>query len=119
MSGTVSIEGENLILELHGVDRILAFQRSMTIPLKHIVSVSTEKVPWLSAQVKSPGTNIPGVVKDGHYLATDGWVFYEMHNPDKCITINLNDDEYKRVVFQVEDKESVATLIRQVIPSAT
>jgi hypothetical protein len=119
MSGTVRIEGENLILELHGVDRILAFQRSMAIPLKHIVSVSTEKVPWVSAQVKMPGTDLPGVVKDGHYYSSEGWVFYEMHNPDECITITLNDEQYKRIVFQVKDKESAATLIKEVIPSAT
>jgi hypothetical protein len=115
MSGTVRIEGDTLVLELHGVDKILAFQSTVRIPLKHIVSVSTERVPWLKNESKMPGTNIPGLVKDGHYSASDGWVFYEMRNPDKCITLNLNDDEYKRVVFQVEDKESSATLIRQVI----
>jgi hypothetical protein len=120
MPGTVRIEGENLVLELHGVDRILAFKRSMTIPLKHIVSVSPEKADWKPfQQVKALGTDVPGLVKDGRYVTPEGYAFFEMHNPDECITITLNDEEYKRIIFQVKDKESAATLIREVISSTT
>jgi hypothetical protein len=119
MAGTIRIEGENLVLELHGVDRILAFKSSFTIPLKHVTSVSTERVGWTQYLGMKVGTSLPGVVKDGRYLTTDGWMFFEMHDPDQCITVSLNDEEYKKIVFQVEDKESAATLIRQVIPAST
>ncbi|MDA4137404.1 MAG: hypothetical protein OK449_10460 [Thaumarchaeota archaeon] len=116
MSGTVSIEGENLVLELHGVDTILAFKRSITIPVKHVLSVSTDKVDWVSFhQIRVVGTSIPGVVRDGHYLTSDGAMFSEMHDPDKCITIMLNDETYKKIIFQVEDKESAAMMISAAI----
>ena len=95
---------------------MLAFKRSLTIPLKHMISVSTERVPWVNYhRVRMMGTSIPGLVKDGHYLSSEGWIFYEIHNPDKCVTITLTDDEYKGIIFQVEDKESVAKLVNQVI----
>ncbi len=29
-----------------------------------------------------------------------------MHDPDKCIAVNLMDDCYKQIIFQVDDEES-------------
>src|SRR5690242_5608980 len=105
MSGTVNIDGDNLIFELHGIDKILAIKRTIVVPLKHVISVSTDKVNWNPfKQLKIGGTSIPGILKDGTYLASDGAVFFEMHNPDKCITVSLADETYKKIVFEVEDK---------------
>jgi len=116
MSSTVKIEGKNIIFEIHGVDVILALKRTITIPLEHIVSVSTDKVPWEPfQQLKVAGTSFPGVIKDGLYLSNDGLLFFEMHHPDKCITVSLNNEKYKKIIFEVQDKESVAKTIRDAI----
>jgi len=116
MSGTVKIEGKNIIFEIHGVDTILALKRSITIPLEHVVSVSTDKVPWAPfQQLKVLGTGFPGVIKDGLFLSSDGLLFFEMHHPDKCITVSLNNERYKKIIFEVDDKESVAKTIRNAI----
>ncbi len=79
MGGTIRVEGTNLIFELHGVDQILAFQRFITVPLSHVVSVSTDKVPWIEPLLRAPGTRIPGIVKDGTYFDSKGTLFFEMH----------------------------------------
>jgi len=116
MTGTITIEGDNLIFEMRWVDRILGLKRSITIPLRHVVSVSTEKVSWFpTSQTRLPGTNVPYIVKDGSYTSPEGWIFYEMHDPNKCVTITLRDEEYKRIVFEVEDKESSAAMIEAAI----
>lgn len=116
MSGTVKIEGKNIVFEIHGVDIILSFKRSITIPLEHIVSVSTDKVSWNPfQQLKLAGTALPGIIKDGLYLSTDGLLFFEMHHTDKCITVSLNNETYKKIIFEVDDKESVAKTIRDAI----
>ena len=109
MSGAVSIKEGNLIFQLHGIDKILAIKRSIAVPLKHVVSVSTEKVNWKPfKQLKIGGTSISGIVKDGRFLSSDGVMFYEMHNPDKCITVSLADETYKKIIFEIDDKESIA-----------
>ncbi len=118
MGGTIKVEGENLVFELHGVDQILSFTRSIFVPLAHITSVSTDVVPWASFQIRVLGTNVPGVVKDGSYLDNDGTLFFEMHHHDKCITVNLDHETYKRIVFEVDDKEAAATLIRELLHSS-
>jgi hypothetical protein len=118
VSGTVRIESDELILEIHGVDEILSIKRSIHIPLDHISSVSTENIPWNSFNaMKLAGASIPHVVKDGMFLSSEGLIFFEMHDPEKCITISLDHERYKKVVFEVEDKESAATLIENAIAS--
>jgi hypothetical protein len=116
MSSTVKIEGKNIVFEIHGVDVILALKRTITISLEHVVSVSTDKVPWEPfQQLKVAGTSFPGVIKDGLYLSNDGLLFFEMHHPDKCITVSLNNEKYKKIIFEVQNKESVAKTIRDAI----
>lgn len=116
MSGKIKIEGNNLVFEISGIDIILAIKRTMTIPLDHVVSVSTEKVPWaVFRQLKLAGANVPGVVKDGRYLTADGLMFFEMHHQDKCITVTLNHELYKKIIFEVEDKDAAAKVINDAI----
>jgi len=118
MSGTVKIEGKDLVFEIHGIDVFLSLKRSITIPLEHIISVSSDKVPWKPfQQLKVAGTNLPGVIKDGLYLSKDGLLFFEMHDPEKCITISLNNEKYKKIIFEVEDKETVTKAIRNAMSS--
>ena len=116
MSGTVRIEGIDLVFELHGVDEILAIKRSLSVALDHVVSVSTEDVGWEPfQQLRLGGTSLPGVIKDGRYLSSDGKIFFEIHNPDKCITVNLDHETYKSIVFEVDDKEATAQMIRDAL----
>ncbi len=116
MTGTIKIEDKNLVFEIHGIDIILAIRKSITIPLEHVSSVSLDKVSWEPfQQLKVAGTSLPGVIKDGMFLSTDGLLFFEMHNTDKCITVSLNNEKYKKIIFEVEDKESAAKIIRDAI----
>ncbi|NHJ21749.1 MAG: hypothetical protein EAX91_12450 [Candidatus Lokiarchaeota archaeon] len=116
MSGTVKFEKQDLIFELHGVDAILSIKRNIKVPLKHITSVSTEHVtlePKL--QMRLVGTRLPTIVKDGRFLTSEGLMFFEMHDPDKCITVSLNHEHYKKIVFEVDDKEAVAKKINNAL----
>ncbi len=118
MSGTIRIEGDNLVFELHGMDEFLAVKRSITVPLDHVLSALTEKVSWGPwSEIRSSGAAFPGVIKDGTYLTRDGTMFFEMHHPDKCVTVTLDDEKYKKIVFEVEDKESTALEINRAIGS--
>ncbi len=116
MSGTIRIENKNLVFEMHGIDIILAIRKSITIPLEHVLSVSTDRISWKPfEQIKVAGTSLPGVIKDGMFLSNDGLLFFEMHNPDKCITVSLKNEKYKKIIFEVDDKESIAKTIRDAL----
>jgi hypothetical protein len=116
LGGTIKIENGNLEFEIHGIDEFLSIKRTITIPLVHVVSVSTERVPWQPfKQMKIAGTRLPGVIKDGRFLSSEGLMFFEMHDPDKCITVSLDHETYKKIVFEVEDKDATAKMINETI----
>ncbi len=116
MTGIIKIEDKNLVFEIHGIDIILAMRKSITIPLEHVSSVSTDDVSWEPfQQLKIAGTSLPGVIKDGMFLSKDGILFFEMHDPKKCITVSLNNEKYKKIIFEVQDKEFAAKIIRDAL----
>lgn len=118
VGGTVSIEGDDLVFQIHGIDEILAIKRSISVPLSHIVSVSTDPASWNPfQQLRIAGSSLPGVIKDGRFLSTDGVVFFEMHDPKKCITVILDHETYKKIVFEVDDKDAAAKLINEALAS--
>ena len=118
MVGKVRIENSDLVFELHGVDAILSIKRTIRVPLKHVTSISTERVTLKpKAQMRIVGARLPTIVKDGRFLTSDGMMFFEMHNPDKCITVSLNHETYKKIIFEVDDKEATAKEINDAIKS--
>ena len=118
MVGTVRIDKKDLVFKLHGIDAILSIKRSIRVPLKHVTSVSTEHVTLEPKfQMRLVGTHLPTIIKDGRFLTSEGMMFFEMHDPDKCITVSLNHEHYKKIVFEVDDKEAVANMINEVIMS--
>ncbi len=116
MAGTVTINGDKVVFELHGIDKILAIKSSITVPLRHIKSVSTEKVDWKPLKhLKVAGSFMPGVVKDGRYLTSDGLMFFEMRHTNKCVTVILDNETYGKIIFEVDGKESIAKMINDAI----
>lgn len=113
MAGKISVENDNLVFMLTGVDKVLALKSKLMIPLKHVKSVSTAKADWnYFKMLKVAGTRIPELVVDGRFLSKEGLLFYEMHDPDKCITVELENERYKKVVFEVSDKADTAKMIQ-------
>ena len=114
--GTVKIDGNNLVFEIHGVDVILAIRHTISVPLSHVASVTTDTVKWQPfQQLRVAGTSLPGVIKDGMFLSNEGLLFFEMHDPNKCITVSLKNEKFKKIIFEVQDKEHAAKAIQDAI----
>ena len=116
MPGTVKIDDNNLVFEIHGVDVILAIRHTISVPLSHVASVTTDIVKWQPfQQLRVVGTSLPGVIKDGMFLSNEGLLFFEMHDPNKCITVSLKNEKFKKIIFEVHDKEHSAKDIQDAI----
>jgi hypothetical protein len=111
--------GDQAIFELHGADKFLAGKKRVAVPLEHIKSVSTENVNWGPPSHPRTGSQILGVLKDGSFPTSDGLIFFEMHHPDKCVTVTLEDEKYQKLIFEVDDKEATAELIKAAIGQRT
>ena len=117
MVGEIRVEGNSIIFQLRGIDKVLALKSQLKIPIEHIVDVSIERADWnIFNQLRLGGSAFPGKLKEGRYLSRkEGWLFYEMKDPDSCVTVSLKDERYKKIIFEVKNKEESANLIRQVM----
>jgi len=120
MVGTIDIENGKLIFRLTGVDKVLALKSELKVPLTHVKSVLTEKAAWnYFKMLKLAGARLPHVIASGSFVSKDGLLFYDMHDPDKCVTAELVGEKYKKIVFEVEDKEAAANEIEKSLHELT
>jgi len=113
----LEVAGENLMLHVEGLDQLWAFKSQLTIPLAHVADAhpATEEAKKLFHGVRTPGTNIPGVLVAGTYYDGNGCAFWDVHHAENAIEIMLHDERFKRLVIEVEDPAAALALIRGVI----
>jgi hypothetical protein len=117
---TVHIEGDRVRFEVQGWDKLWALKSQIEIPLKQIVSARVDPEPargWFHG-LRIPGTEIPGVITAGTFYTRDGIAFYDIHDPEKAIVVEVDDEHYKRLVVEVENPEQSVAELRAAIATA-
>lgn len=61
------------------------------------------------------GTNAPGIKVAGTFFAGDGMVFYDFHDPRRCLTFELAHQHYRRVVVQVDTDQDPSALAKAIM----
>lgn len=110
----LSVAEGNLILYVRGADKLWALKSSLEIPLQHIVGVRADPSVahgWYHG-IRMPGTNIPGVLTAGTFCQDGKRVFWDVHNPDNTVVIELRDERYNELIVEVADPHSAVELIK-------
>jgi len=110
----LSISGGNLVLHVRGADKLWALKSSLEIPLKHISEIRADPAiahGWWHG-LRMPGTNIPGVLTAGTFYQDGKRVFWDVHNPDDTVVIDLKDERYNELIVEVADPESAVELVK-------
>lgn len=109
----VSVADTDLVVTIPGWDRVFALKSELRIPLDHVknVSLDSEEARGWWHGFKG-GADIPGVIVAGTFYTHEGKFFYDVHDPDRTITLDLDHGSYDKVIVQVEDPEKVADEIR-------
>ena len=116
----VSIQGDRVHFDVQGWDKLWALKSHLDIPLSHIADVRVDPEPargWWHG-LRLPGTQIPGVLTAGSFIQSDGVVFYDVHDPERTIVLDLHHEHYKRLVIEVADPESVTNMVRGAMVAA-
>jgi len=111
MAHTLKIEGDTLILEFKGLEQVAALKTRLEFKLKNITKVSTEPHKWIEG-LRVAGVGLPGVIKEGSYVVSGKRVFFAMRHPEKCVTIEFENEEYDAIVVEVDDRQSVVEQIK-------
>jgi hypothetical protein len=100
-------------LRVRGADKLWAFKSSLEIPLAHIAGVRADADVargWWHG-IRMPGTNLPGVITAGTFYQDGNRVFWDVHDPEKTIVIDLHDERYNKLVVEVSDPQMAVSLI--------
>jgi hypothetical protein len=114
----LSISGGNLVLHVRGADKLWAFKSSLEIPLAHIAEIRVDPAiahGWWHG-LRMPGTNIPGVLTAGTFYQDGKRVFWDVHNPENTVVIELKDERYNELIVEVADPKAAAELVKAALP---
>jgi hypothetical protein len=113
----VEIDGDTLIVQVKGMDRLWSLKSRLEIPLSHVLGAETDQEVSLqhSKALRAPGTHLPGVIMAGSFYQEGDRVFWDVRDPEKAIAIRLEDERYARLVIEVEDPTSTVAAIEEAI----
>jgi hypothetical protein len=115
----ISITPGQLHLEVKGLDKLWAFKGKLEIPLKHIRSVRHDPKAargWWHG-FRMPGSQLPGVFTAGTFYQNGEKIFWDVHNPDNAIVIELHDERYNELIVEVENPSFAVDQIRGALSS--
>jgi hypothetical protein len=110
----ISIDDDRIVLEVEGWDKLWSLRSRLELPLAHITGVRADPEPargWWHG-FKLPGTVIPGLLTAGTFYQHGGWVFYDVHDPQNTIVIDLDHEHYERLIVEVQHPASEVAKIK-------
>jgi hypothetical protein len=114
----LSISDGNLILHVRGFDQLWALKSSLEIRLVHITDIRADPAiarGWWHG-LKMPGTSVPGVITAGTFYRDGKRVFWDVHNPENTVVIELKDERYNELIVEVADVDAAVKLVKAVLP---
>jgi len=104
----------SVIFEVKGWDKVFAFKSSLEIPVEHIVAVYAApniEMNFLDS-IKLLGTSIPKVFRAGTFYQHNEIIFWDVHNTENVIVIELEHEHFKKLVIEVENPAEAIAIIK-------
>lgn len=115
MPTILELTPDTLVVNIDGADKLWALKSRLAIPLANVLGAREardEARRWLHG-IRLGGTHLPGVIYAGRFFSHGEMVFWDVHDPDKAIAIDLRDGHYGHLVIEVDDPEREIERIQQ------
>lgn len=101
----LNLSNDRLTIELEWYEQLWAvkIERQMQIPLDKIVRATTDEPQSNWAEIRAPGTCLPGVIKAGTYYSKRGKEFWYVTSDRDYLTLELQDEPFQRIVITIPD----------------
>lgn len=112
----VSIDGDDLVVEIEGMDKLWSFTSRLVIPLANVRGATAD--PDIAAGprgTRAPGTYVPGVLTAGTFHLDGERVFWDVRDGARAVVVALDDERYNRLVVEVADPAATVALIEQAV----
>jgi len=110
----ITIDGNNVVFEVQGWDKVWSLRSQLTIPLAHINDTYADPEPamgWLDG-LKIAGSAFPNIFRAGTFYQDGEWVFWDVHHHENTIVIELEHENYKKLIIEVADPAAEVRKIR-------
>ena len=117
----VEIQDGRLMARIEGLDQVLAFKSELSIPLAHVKGAAVSPLEvrrrWRNAlRIRLLGSDMPYVVMAGSFVFLDGeHAFWDVHDPDRTVVIELDHEKFAKLVLEVEDPQAAAAAINAAV----
>lgn len=110
----VHIEGDRLVFNVEGLDKLWAFRSQIDIPLAHVTGVDAdpEQVGRWWHGLKIIGTEVPGLFAAGTFYYHGELVFWDVHDPASTVIVSLEHERYKKLIVEVSDVRGTVARLR-------
>ena len=119
MAVAVRVEGNHLVVDLHGWDRLLSIKGRLDVPVTAITGIeakSREEIKALPGRwLRLPGTYVPSMVHHGSYGRRPNRDFWALFRQDRVLVVRMDGWDYQRIVLGMEDPDSVAAELAKVV----
>jgi hypothetical protein len=119
---TIELTENTLIVHVEGIDKFFTFKSQLEVPLSHVVGAEVDPLVvqewgdwWKGLKISWGGAQVPGLLVAGSFYQHGEKVFWDVHDPQKAVTIRLADTQYARLVIEVEDPAASITAIEEAV----
>ena len=113
----VIIENDELIINMQGVIKFLTLRSALSIPLSSVQEATTY-LNWKDApkilKIRI-GVNISNTYFGGTFWQDGDKVFYDLRNQENSVVIILKDEDFKHIIFGVENPSETVEVIENAI----
>ncbi|MBZ5640556.1 MAG: hypothetical protein LAO51_17605 [Acidobacteriia bacterium] len=113
----VTIDGDTVLFEVEGWDKLWSLRSRLGIPLAHIKGAHPDPDPamgWFKG-LKLAGTDVPYVFKAGTFYQEGGLIFWDVRHPEHALAVDLEHERYRKLVIEVDDPNAEAALINDAL----
>ena len=106
-----ALEGSDVVMTILGFDKILALRSSVRFNRNNIRRLALAQEGVYPTGLRWPGTSAGGLVQAGTFVGEGRREFWLRRQGNQAIEIDLENEEYTRIVVDVEDLEEVTRVV--------
>ena len=110
----ITVADGKALFEVKGADKLWALKSRLEIPLAHIRAVRADPTAargWWHG-IRAPGTSLPGVITAGTFYQHEKRIFWDVHDPEQTIVVDLMDERYDELIVEVANPTDAVNLLQ-------
>lgn len=114
---TITRQGDDYHFEVEGWHKLWSLKSQLRIPIENVLRAyqNPEELKGFKG-IRAPGTHIPSLITAGTYYPLEGGkIFWDVVNQENAIIIELQDDNYKKLIVEVADPAEAIALFNGMV----